>query len=138
MKGKSRLDSRALILQPFVFSLASGEYDTKMSYYEEDDLSRFAEVGRHRPDLFEKFMVWYQACQEDGALTRREKALIGLAVAHALQCPYCIDAYAQSCLESGSNMEQMTEAIHMASALRGGASLIHGLQAHNSVNKVSM
>jgi 4-carboxymuconolactone decarboxylase len=35
-------------------------------------------------------------------------------------------------------MEQMTEAIHMASAIRGGASLIHGLQAHNSVNKVSM
>jgi len=72
------------------------------------------------------------------ALSRREKALIGLAVAHALQCPYCIDAYAQSCLESGSNMEQMTEAIHMGSALRGGAALIHGLQAHNSVDKVSM
>jgi 4-carboxymuconolactone decarboxylase len=35
-------------------------------------------------------------------------------------------------------MEQMTEAIHMASALRGGAALIHALQAHNSVNKVSM
>jgi 4-carboxymuconolactone decarboxylase len=35
-------------------------------------------------------------------------------------------------------MEQMTEAIHMASALRGGASLVHGVQAHNSVNKVSM
>jgi 4-carboxymuconolactone decarboxylase len=35
-------------------------------------------------------------------------------------------------------MEQMTEAIHMASALRGGAALIHGLQAHNSVGKVSM
>ena len=109
-----------------------------MTYYEEDDLNRFAEMGKHRPDLFEKFMAWYQACQEDGALTRREKSLIGLAVAHAVQCPYCIDAYAQACLESGSNMEQMTEAIHMASAIRGGASLIHGLQAHNSVNKVSM
>ena len=35
-------------------------------------------------------------------------------------------------------MEQMTEAIHLASAIRGGASLIHGVQAHNSVNKVSM
>jgi hypothetical protein len=35
-------------------------------------------------------------------------------------------------------MEQMTEAVHMASALRGGATLIHGIQAHNSVNKVSM
>ena len=109
-----------------------------MSYYEEDDLPRFGEVGRHRPDLFAKFMALYEACQEDGALSRREKALIGLAVAHALQCPYCIDAYAQSCLEAGSNMEQMTEAIHMAAALRGGASLVHGVQAHNAVGKVSM
>lgn len=109
-----------------------------MSYYEEDDLNRFAEIGKHRPELFEKFMAWYTACQADGALSRREKVLIGLAVAHALQCPYCIDAFAQSCLEAGSNMEQMTEAIHMASALRGGASLIHGLQAHNTIEKVSM
>jgi len=87
-----------------------------MSYYEEGELERFSEIGKHRPDLFEKFMAWYQACQEEGALSRREKALIGLAVAHALQCPYCIDAFWQSCLEAGSNMEQMTEAIHMASA----------------------
>jgi len=109
-----------------------------MSYYKEDDLEHFSDIGKHRPDLFEKFMAWYAACQEDGALSRREKALIGLAVAHALQCPYCIDAYTQSCLESGSNMEQMTEAIHMASALRGGAALIHGLQAQHSADKVSM
>jgi len=109
-----------------------------MSYYKEGELERFSEIGKHRPDLFEKFMAWYQACQEEGALSRREKALIGLAVAHALQCPYCIDAFSQSCLEAGSNMEQMTEAIHMASAIRGAASLTHGVQAHNSVNKVSM
>ena len=109
-----------------------------MAYYEEDDLQRFSDIAKHRPDLFEKFMSWYEACQADGALTRREKALIGLAVAHAIQCPYCIDSYAQNCLEAGSNIEQMTEAIHMASAIRGGASLIHGLQAHSSVNKVLM
>lgn len=109
-----------------------------MSYYSEDDLGRFSEMSSHRPDLFAKFMDWYNACQEDGALSRREKALIGIAVAHAIECPYCIDAYAQSCLESGSNMEQITEAIHMASAIRGGATLIHGVQAHNAVNKVSM
>src|SRR6266446_5031182 len=76
-----------------------------MAYYSEDDLNRFPDIGKYRPDLFEKFMAWYQACQEEGALSRREKALIGLAVAHALQCPYCIDSYAQACLESGSNMD---------------------------------
>ena len=137
-KRRPTLYSDAFILHPSDIILSGREYRTEMSYYEEEDHARFGEVGRHRPDLFEKFMAWYQACQEDGALSRREKALIGLAVAHAFQCPYCIDAFSQSCLEAGSNMEQMTEAIHMASALRGGASLVHGVQAHNSVNKVSM
>ena len=109
-----------------------------MSYYEEEDLERFGEVGKYSPELFEKFMDWYQACQEEGALSKREKALIGLAGAVTIQCPYCIDAYTQSSLENGSNMEQMTEAMHLASAIRGGASLIHGVQSHNTHDKISM
>ena len=109
-----------------------------MSYYEENDLDRFSEIARERPDLYAKFMDWYNACQEEGALSRREKALIGLAVAHALQCPYCIDAYTQSCLECGSNNAQMTEAVHMAAAVRGGAALVHGVQMHNTLDKLSM
>ncbi len=109
-----------------------------MHYYNEKDLARFGEIGKSRPDLFEKFMAWYQACQDKGALTKREKALIGLAVAVTVQCPYCIDAFTQSSLENGSNTEQMTEAIHLASAIRGGASLIHGIQSHNAHDKISM
>ncbi len=34
-----------------------------MGYYAEDDLDRFSDIGKYRPDLFEKFMAWYQACQ---------------------------------------------------------------------------
>ncbi|MEZ5346324.1 MAG: arsenosugar biosynthesis-associated peroxidase-like protein [Pyrinomonadaceae bacterium] len=109
-----------------------------MSYYKEEDLERFGEVGKYSPELFEKFMEWYQACQEEGALSKREKALIGLAVSVTIQCPYCIDAYTNSSLENGSNMEQMTEAMHLASAIRGGASLIHGVQSHNAHDKISM
>ena len=108
------------------------------AYYDDSDLARFAEMGRERPDLMEKFFAYYQATLEEGALSRREKALIGLAVAHAIPCAYCIDSFAQTCLEAGSNLEQMTEAIHVASGIRGGATLIHGLQALNSLDKVSM
>jgi 4-carboxymuconolactone decarboxylase len=107
-------------------------------YYHQDDLSRFAEVGQHAPELWNKFSDWYGAVFAEGALTEREKGLIALAVAHAVQCPYCIDAYTQVCLEKGSNLEQMTEAVHVASALRAGASLVHGLQMRNSAAKVSM
>jgi len=107
-------------------------------YYHEEDLQRFADVGKNAPGLWEKFSEWYQAVFAEGALTEREKCLIALGVAHAVQCPYCIDAYTQACLEKGSNLEQMTEAVHVASAIRGGASLVHGLQMRNAASKVSM
>ena len=74
------------------------------AYYDDEDLGRFAEMGRARPDLMQKFFAYYAATLEEGALTKREKALIGLAVAHAIPCPYCIDSFAQTCLETGSNL----------------------------------
>ena len=107
-------------------------------YYKDGDLERFGEIGKYNADLFKKFMAWYGAALEPGVLSKREKVLIGLAVAHAVQCPYCIDAYAKSCLEEGMSLEHMTEAVHVASAVRGGASLIHGIQAHNAVDKMSL
>ena len=110
----------------------------KNSYYDAADLGNFAAMGECAPDLWEKFMAYYGAVFESGALTKREKALIALAVAHAVQCPYCIDAYSQSCLENGANEEQMTEAVHVACAIRGGASLVHGVQMKNVVKGLSM
>ena len=62
-------------------------------YYHEEDLARFEEMGKNAPELWEKFSAWYGAVFGEGALTEREKNLIALAVAHAVQCPYCIDAF---------------------------------------------
>ena len=75
---------------------------------------------------------------EEGALTQREKSLIALGVAHAIQCPYCIDAYTRSSLEKGADEEQMMEAVHVASAIRGGASLMHGVQMMNKTKDLTM
>ena len=107
-------------------------------YYDDEHLSRFGEIGKSCPDLSDKFFAWYNAVFEDGALTRREKSLIALAVAHAVQCPYCIDAYTTGSLEAGADMEEMTEAVHVASAIRGGASLVHGVQMRDRAGKISM
>lgn len=108
------------------------------TYYNPLDLEKFGDIGKNAPELWKKFSQWYGAVFEEGALSEREKSLIALAVAHATQCPYCIDAFTQDCLEKGSNKEQMTEAIHVAAAIRGGASLVHGVQMRNVVDKLSM
>lgn len=107
-------------------------------YYESHDLGKFGEMANGSPELWQKFLAWYSAVFAEGALSEREKALIALAVAHAVQCPYCIDAYSTACLEKGSNEEQMTEAVHVAAAIRGGASLVHGVQMRNHIHKLSM
>jgi 4-carboxymuconolactone decarboxylase len=101
------------------------------TYYRPHDLDRFSEMGLNREDLWAKFMDYYGAVFAEGALTAREKALIALGVAHAVQCPYCIDAYTQSSLRHGADLDQMTEAVHVANAIRGGASLAHGVQMRN-------
>ena len=108
------------------------------TYYDPKDLSRFAEIGKEAPELAKKFFDYYGAVFAEGELTEREKALIALAVAHTVQCHYCIDAYTRACLEKGSNVAEMTEALHVVTAIRGGASLVHGMQMRKIAEKLSM
>jgi 4-carboxymuconolactone decarboxylase len=107
-------------------------------YYKPEHLPHFTGIGEGNPELAEKFFAYYSAVFAEGALSVREKALIALAVSHTVQCPYCIDAYSKECLQQGADLEQMTEAVHVATAIRGGASLIHGLQMLDHVKKVAM
>src|SRR5512140_3944449 len=107
-------------------------------YYKSEHLAHFASIAEGNKELADKFCAWYGAVFADGALAAREKALIALAVAHAVQCPYCIDAYSQESLKNGADLEQMTEALHVAVAIRGGASLVHGVQMLEHVHKTSM
>src|SRR6478752_210460 len=107
-------------------------------YYDRQHLADFGKVADTSPELGKKFFDYYGTVFADGALSAREKSLIALAVAHAVQCPYCIDAYSKDTLEKGSDLDQMTEAVHVAAAIRGGASLVHGVQMRNHATKVGM
>jgi alkylhydroperoxidase/carboxymuconolactone decarboxylase family protein len=107
-------------------------------YYNTQHLADFGKIGEVKPQLAKKFFDYYASVFAEGALTAREKSLIALAVAHAVQCPYCIDAYTQDCQQKGADFEQMTEALHVAVAIRGGASLVHGMQMREQVQKISM
>jgi len=107
------------------------------TYYNPEDLKKFGDIGEFQKELADKFFDYYGTVFADSALSAKEKALIALAVSHAVQCPYCIDAYTQESLEKGFSEEQMMEAVHVA-AIRGGASLVHGVQMMNKVNKLSM
>ncbi len=107
-------------------------------YYNAEDLAKFGNIGEYQKELADKFFGWYGAAFADGALTAKEKSLIALAVSHAVQCPYCIDAYSSDAYEKGFSEAQMMEAVHVASAIKGGAVLVHGVQMMNKVKEISM
>ena len=105
------------------------------TYYNPADLANFSPdgVGSLSPELWDKYMAYYGGVFEDAELTKREKTLIALGVAAAVQCPYCIDAYTNSALSQGCTEGQIGEVFHVTNAIRGGAALAHGLQALNII-----
>lgn len=108
------------------------------TYYNSEDLKKFGEITEFQEELGKKFFEYYNSVFAEGALTKREKCLIALAVAHTIQCPYCIDAYSSSCLSNGADEEQMMEAVHVAAAITSGATLVSSVQMMNHVKKQLM
>ncbi len=111
---------------------------SKKHYFDPEDLKKFGNIGEWQKPMADKFFDWYSEVFKEGALTEREKALIALGVAHALQCPYCIDAYSSGCLEKGADEEQMMEAVQVAAAIRAGTTLVYSTQMMNHVKNMSL
>lgn len=111
---------------------------SEKTYFRPEDLKKFGNITEWQEEYGKKFFDYYGAVFQEGALTAREKSLIALAVAHAVQCPYCIDAYSGDCLKKGADEEQMMEAVHVAAAIKSGATLVNSVQMMNHVEKLSM
>ena len=107
-------------------------------YFNPADLKKFGDIKDWQEEMGKKFFDYYSEVFKEGALTQREKALIALAVSHAVQCPYCIDSYSSDCLKKGADEEQMMEAVHVAAAIKSGATLVYGVQMMNHVKGQTM
>lgn len=108
------------------------------SYYRTEDLQDFPNIGEFAPEAGKKFFDYYGAATSGGALTEREKALIALAVATTQNCPYCIDAYTNTCLSLGVSDEEMMEAVHVGAAMMAGITLAHATQMRRIIKQKEM
>ena len=81
------------------------------------------------PGPEEAFRAFSKAVFAEGALDRRTKQLIAVAVAHVTQCPWCIEGHVKAAKREGASSEQIMEAIWVAAEMRAGASYVHALKA---------
>lgn len=99
------------------------------SLYQKSYIRRLPELAKLAPDLFKAFAEFDRLALSDGIISKKTKELIAIAVAHVTGCPYCIDAHVSTAKKLEVSKEEMTEAIMIATALKAGSAIAHGLNA---------
>ena len=99
-------------------------------YHDPSDTRLFREMRKLAPADFEAWVNLDKAIgRPDGAIPKKYRELIAIAVACTTQCPYCIDAHAKAAKNAGATREEVVEASLLAAALRAGGAASHGLMA---------
>jgi AhpD family alkylhydroperoxidase len=92
-----------------------------------------AEIAKRRrhlaADTHQAFLEFSKHVFADGALDRKAKQLIAVAVAHVTQCPYCIQAHTKAALREGASEYELMEAIWVAAEMRAGGAYAHATVA---------
>ena len=99
-------------------------------FHEPSDLRFLKDMSRHAPTDFNAWLGLDNIVRrEDGAVPRKYRELLALAVAFTTQCPYCIQVHVKGAKDAGASREEITETTFIAAALRAGAAATHGAMA---------
>lgn len=83
-------------------------------------------LGALAPDAMNAFRAFDKAALAEGAIPAKYKELMAIAVAHATQCPYCIEIHVKMAHKAGATDEEIAEAVMVSAALQAGAAVVHG------------
>ena len=99
-------------------------------YHDENDLKLMREMRRLAPDEFNAWVGLNNIVGRDnGAIPKKYRELIAIAVAATTQCPYCIEAHAKAAHAAGATCEEVVETSLIVAALRAGGAATHGAMA---------
>ncbi|MFO0705956.1 MAG: carboxymuconolactone decarboxylase family protein [Nitrospira sp.] len=99
--------------------------------YDMKKLTKLKELETHAPEATKAFWAFDKAAWAEGAIPRKYKELMAIAVALTIQCPYCIDLHVGRAREIGVTEPEIAEAVLAAAALRAGGAVTHGAHAMN-------
>lgn len=80
-------------------------------------------------DTMQGFSAMAQAATKDGALDKKTKELIALAIGVSTRCDGCIGFHAKALVDLGATKEEIEETLGMAIYMGGGPSLMYAADA---------
>lgn len=97
-----------------------------MPMYDTSNLSKLQALRAAVPSAMQAFETFDRAAMAPGAIPRRYKELIALAVAVTTQCPYSLEVHRKNAQNAGVSEAEIAEAIFIAAAMRATAAIAHG------------
>ncbi|MFM7534321.1 MAG: carboxymuconolactone decarboxylase family protein [Acidimicrobiales bacterium] len=86
-------------------------------------------LRQHIPEVFKGFAALAGAAMAPGALDRKTKELIALAIAVVEHCDGCIAAHAKGAAAAGATEPEVAEAIGVTVLMHGGPGTVYGPRA---------
>jgi AhpD family alkylhydroperoxidase len=111
-----------------------------MKSYKELTTEVAANVGKLRkelPDVMNGFNTLAQAATKEGALSKKTKELIALAIGIAVRCEGCIGMHTHALVKLGVTKEELVEMLSMAIYMGGGPSIVYAAEALKAFEELS-
>jgi AhpD family alkylhydroperoxidase len=102
--------------------------------YTKEHTQKLAQLKDLAPEQLKAFNDFNVAVFKEGALTIKEKEIVAVAIAHITQCPYCIESHTKKAKKAGASLEELVEAIFVATAVEAGGVVTHSTHVHNAKN----
>ncbi len=94
-----------------------------------DISSSIAKLRTEVPEVMKGFSDLASAATKDGALDKKTKELIALALGVAARCDGCLGFHTQALAKLGASKQEVAEALGMAVYMGGGPSLMYAADA---------
>ena len=93
--------------------------------YDLNNLAKMKTLSVNAPEAMNAFVTFDKAALADGAIPRKYKELMALAVACTTQCPYCIEIHSKAARKAGASEEELAETAFVSAAIRAGGAITH-------------
>lgn len=91
--------------------------------------THLGKLRQEMPEVMAGFSAMAKAATKDGALDKKTKELIAMALAVANHCPGCIGFHAETLVKLQTTRAEYIEMLGMAVYMGGGPSLMYAAEA---------
>lgn len=117
------------------YTHCKGEVILAENYYDKSKSKNIFQLKELAPNQLKAFQQFDVAVLKSGALSKKEKEIIAVAIAHVTECPYCIETHTKKAKVAGATLEELVEAVFVTMAIKAGGVVTHSTHVHNAKNE---